>query len=335
MELPSTTITQCRAAALSTWRLSIRKLRAGGWAAAQWLLNAAEEGELNPSPRPTHLIRACWRCLVSRVPSLPQPSVAAQSLAVLAGLALPAPHVAPQPGCISHIPASSESPAPPLPKPLPVPGPAASSCWLWCQCMAPCNTMGTVPMRMLQAAQPCPRAGFPILDHSRANGSAMPWGCFSASCWELESTHPCTLCPMQPMERFCILHQCFPAPGTASLTSCCLLPGSLWCLTLSKSTVVLPATSPCWQPVCPALGPAQGHMHCPTCPSRHTRSGIPQHKGWPGICKSNHNRGVRHMGSSLLVTVGAREAVGMGCRGTGARESPLHSPQQPLRTAHC
>lgn len=64
---------------------------------------------------------------------------------MLAGLALPVTHVAQRPGCIFHIPPSSESPAPPLPKSLPAPSRADSPRQLQRLCAAACKAMGACP----------------------------------------------------------------------------------------------------------------------------------------------------------------------------------------------
>lgn len=214
------------------------------WAATLWqlpsgLLNAALEGELSPSSlRPTRVMRA-RQCLVSSAlaaPAAPSPSAAARPPA---GPALPAAHVALRPGCIFHILPHSESCTPLLPKPVPVPGCASRQGWLQWPCMAPCKVRAPSCVCLLQGTLPCLRDELPTLGPKSIAGMLLPCS-GEASVMEvlhpMESTHLCTLCPKHPREGVCILCHHFPAPGTASLTCCCLL---------SQLTVVLGSFKEC------------------------------------------------------------------------------------------
>lgn len=106
-----------------------------GWPlCAMQLLNAAEEDKLNPSQRPTHIMRPSAASSAEHSQPTEHGCMAWRtrhgSHTALAGPALPAAHVARWPSCIFHIPPTSESLRWPLPKPSPSLGHASIPMWL-------------------------------------------------------------------------------------------------------------------------------------------------------------------------------------------------------------
>lgn len=215
-----------------------------GSPSAARLLNAAEEGELNPSRRPTHLIRALWR-LVSRAHSLPcRASLRGRAHAALE------PHGAGRPGPARR----SRGPG----------SPAAFSTFfpLLSHRDVPCQSLHPSPGRARGPAWL--RAGW----HPQCRGNlGLGWNscCPLGQSWARSHavSAPSTATPStqdpagssfrpeQPGDGVCILrHRRCVQPRSPPAASCL---GSRR-PTLSKSAAVLPATSPCWEPARPLLG---------------------------------------------------------------------------------
>lgn len=251
--------------------------RCGRPLCAMRLLNAAEEGELNPSQRPTHIMRPSAASSAERSQPAEHGCMAWRtrhsSHTALAGLALPATHVARWLSCIFHIPPTPESLSWPLPKPSPSLGRASSPMWL--------HALGQGGIPLPHGIDLHPTA-MHAKDLARDKGAP-----FALSSLGLGF-----------------------APSAILAAAFCL--GSRH-LTLSKSTAVLPATSPCWEPARPCSRPLASLMH-----SHRARCRLsPLALGLDECLRLCPGLGEKRMNDGLREEVQREELPGRGPKGAG------------------